>query len=187
MASPDALIIQGQTRMNVTALSTKDGYVLWTKRKVTNNPNAIFVDGKVILGVGKGGTHVAIDPLSGNELEDLKFRKTACTRLTASGDSFFCRGEGTLRYDRETKRVLIDGAQRPACNDGAIPAHGLLYLGPWQCDCNLSLIGNIAKCSAGDFKFDRLATAAKNLTVVRDDLTQVVPLSITQRLSLIHI
>ena len=73
MASPDALIIQGQTRMNVTALSTKDGYVLWTKRKVTNNPNAIFVDGKVILGVGKGGTHVAIDPLSGKELEDLKF------------------------------------------------------------------------------------------------------------------
>ena len=181
MASPDALIIQGQTRMNVTALSTKDGYVLWTKRKVTNNPNAIFVDGKVILGVGKGGTHVAIDPLSGDELEDLKFRKTACTRLTASGDSFFCRGEGTLRYDRETKRVLIDGAQRPACNDGAIPAHGLLYLGPWQCDCNLSLIGNIAKCSAGDFKFDQLATVAKNLTVVRNDLTQVEPLSITQR------
>ncbi|MAV36955.1 MAG: hypothetical protein CMJ59_16025 [Planctomycetaceae bacterium] len=181
MASPDALVIQGQTRMNVTALSTKDGYVLWTKRKVTNNPNAIFVDGKIILGVGQGGTHVAIDPLSGKELEDLKFRKTACTRLTASGDSFFCRGEGTLRYDRESKRVLIDGAQRPACNDGAIPAHGLLYLGPWQCDCNLSLIGNIAKCSAGDFDFDRRATAAENLTVGRDDLTQVKAFPITNR------
>ena len=82
-----------------------------------------------------------MDPVSGVVKENLKFNKRACTRLTASGDSFFCRGEGTLRYDRASKKLLIDGAQRPACNDGAIPANGLLYLGPWQCDCNLSLIG----------------------------------------------
>ena len=168
VATPDALIIQGQTRMNVVALSTDDGYLLWTKRKVTNNPNAIFVDDKVILGVGEGGNHVVIDPVSGDVEQDLKFRKAACTRLTASADSFFCRGEGTLRFDRDTKRVLIDGAQRPACNDGAIPAHGLLYLGPWQCDCNLSLIGHIAKCSAGDFRFDDDAADARRLQVKRE-------------------
>jgi hypothetical protein len=40
--------------------------------------------------------------------------------------------------------VLIDGAARPACLEGAIPANGLLYVGPWACDCNLSLIGAIA-------------------------------------------
>ncbi len=27
--------------------------------------------------------------------------------------------------------LLIDGSVRPGCNDGAIPANGLLYVGPW--------------------------------------------------------
>ena len=48
---------------------------------------------------------------------------------------------------------MIDGAARPGCNDGVIPANGLIYLGPWACDCNLSLIGNVARCSAGNFDF----------------------------------
>jgi len=175
VATPKALIIQGQTRMNVVAVSAEDGYLLWTKRKITNNPNAIYIDENVVLGVGPGGTHVVIDPVSGDVKEDLKFRKTACTRLTACSDSFFVRGEGTLRFDRETKKVLIDGAQRPACNDGAMPANGLLYLGPWQCDCNLSLIGNVAKCSAGGFQFDVTATDEDRLQQAAD-FEKVIPL-----------
>ncbi|MEQ8789248.1 MAG: PQQ-binding-like beta-propeller repeat protein [Pirellulaceae bacterium] len=181
VATPDALIIQGQTRMNVVAVSTKDGYLLWTKRKITNNPNAVYLDGNVILGVGEGGTHVALDPVTGEEKANLGFRKTACTRLTACADSLFCRGEGTLRFDRESGEVLVDGGQRPACNDGAMPANGLLYLGPWQCDCNLSLIGNVAKCSAGDFRFDHVATEAERLTRGEGDIEQVEPLAIDQR------
>ena len=152
--TPDALIIQGQTRNNVVALSTADGYLLWNKQKVTNNPNAIYLDGTVILGVGEHGEHVAVEPSSGEVVKSLNFRKVACTRLTACSDSLFVRGEGTLRYDRATGKVLIDGAARPACNDGALPANGMLYVGPWQCDCNLSLIGRLARCSAGDFRFD---------------------------------
>jgi len=168
VATPDALIIQGQTRMNVVGISTKDGSLLWTKRKITNNPNAIFLDGKIVLGVGERGSHVALDPVSGDVRENLSFFKTACTRLTASSDSLFCRGEGTLRFDRETKKVFIDGAARPACNDGALPANGMLYIGPWQCDCNLSLIGSIAKCSAGDFNFEVQATDAERLEQFAD-------------------
>lgn len=169
VATPDALIIQGQTRMNVVAVSTAAGSVLWTKRKITNNPNAIYIDGNVILGVGPNGSHVVLDPVSGEEKANLGFNKTACTRLTASGDSFFCRGEGTLRFDRKSNKVLIDGGARPACNDGALPANGMLYIGPWQCDCNLSLIGSLAKCSAGDFDFTRTATEDENLVRVATD------------------
>ena len=178
--TPDALIIQGQSRMNVVAVSTKDGYLLWTKKKVTNNPNGIYVDGKVILGVGPGGSHVAIDPISGEVTEDLQFRKVACTRLTASTDSFFCRGEGMMRFDRGSKTALIDGSVRPACNDGALPANGLLYLGPWQCDCNLSLIGNIARCSAGDFRFDVEATTADRLQLGEGDVKTVATFDISE-------
>ncbi len=168
VATPQALILQGQTRMNVVAVSTSDGKQLWTKQKVTNNPNAIYVDDKVILGVGEGGNHVALDPVSGDVLEDLGFRKRACTRLTACSDSFFVRGEGTLRYDRDAQKVMVDGAARPACNDGALPANGLLYVGPWQCDCNLSLIGRIAQCSAGDFAFDFVAKDEERLESAAD-------------------
>ncbi len=178
--TPDAVIIQGQTRMNVVAISTADGYKLWHKKKITNNPNAIFVDGRVILGVGKGGSHVAIEPSTGRVIEDLGFRKVACTRLTASSDSFFVRGEGTLRYDRRTKKPTVDGAIRPACNDGALPANGLLYLGPWQCDCNLSLIGNVARCSAGDFRFARVATTAERLERFADPTRLKAPLDVTE-------
>ena len=32
-----------------------------------------------------------------------------------------------------------------------VPANGLLYSGPWLCDCNLSIMGAIAQCSAKDF------------------------------------
>ncbi len=179
VATPDALIIQGQTRMNVIAVSTNDGSLLWTKKKFTNNPNAIYVDGKIVLGVGTRGAHAVVDPVSGDVLEELNFRKQACTRLTASPDSFFVRGEGTLRFDRKTKKVLIDGAARPGCNDGAIPANGLLYLGPWQCDCNLSLIGALAECSAGDFQFDAVDNPTLRLQRGEGDIQAVASLPVS--------
>ena len=168
VATPKALVIQGQTRMNVIALSPKDGRLLWKKQKITNNPNALFIDGTVVVGVGPRGANVALDPVSGEEVENLNFIKRACTRLTASTDSLFCRGEGMTRFDLDERKVTIDGTVRPACNDGVIPANGLLYLGPWACDCNLSLIGNVARCSAGDFSFDHKSTPDQ-LEVVRKD------------------
>jgi len=176
VATPEALIIQGQTRMNVVAVSAKNGKWLWQKKKVSNNPNVIFLDGHVVLGVGRGSNHVAVEPVSGSVVENLNFRKVSCARLTASPDSLFVRGEGTLRFDRASKKVFIDGAVRPACNDGAIPANGMLYIGPWQCDCNLSLIGAMAKCSAGNFRFDHVATESERLQQAEGDLEKVASL-----------
>ncbi|MCH7559251.1 MAG: PQQ-binding-like beta-propeller repeat protein, partial [Planctomycetes bacterium] len=178
VATPEALIIQGQTRMNVVAVSTKNGKWLWQKKKISNNPNVIFLDGHIVLGVGRGSNHVAVDPVSGSVIENLNFRKVSCARLTASPDSLFVRGEGTLRFDRASKRVFIDGAVRPACNDGVIPANGMLYIGPWACDCNLSLIGAMAKCSAGNFRFDHVATEAERLRQAEGDLEKVASLEV---------
>ena len=31
-----------------------------------------------------------------------------------------------------------------------IAANGLLYIGPWTCDCNLTIMGTVAMCSAHD-------------------------------------
>ncbi len=163
--TPDALIFQGQTRMNVVAISTSDGYPLWNKKKTTNNPNALFLDDSVVLGVGKNGTTQLIDPATGDVRDDLGFTKRSCARLTGTSDSLFCRGwpDGLTRYDREKKKVMFNGAFRPGCNDGVVAANGLLYTGPWPCDCNLMILGRIALTSAGDFRFDHQATNEERL------------------------
>ncbi|MEZ6072679.1 MAG: PQQ-binding-like beta-propeller repeat protein [Pirellulales bacterium] len=155
--TPDVLVYQGQTRQNVVAVSTKYGNMLWNREKTTNNPNAISVDNNLILGIGEQGTSLLIDPQSGETLGNLGFAKRSCARLTATSDSLFCRGmpEGLTRFDLNTKQVNFNGAVRPSCNDGVVAANGLLYMGPWACDCNLALMGRVVMCSAGDFDFQR--------------------------------
>ncbi|MFV2068115.1 MAG: PQQ-binding-like beta-propeller repeat protein, partial [Pirellulales bacterium] len=163
--TPEALVFEAQTRMNVVAVAPKTGKLLWQKRKTTNNPNPIYVDGRVLVGVGPGGQTLVLDPVSGETVEELDFKKRACARLTATPDSFFCRGwpEGLTRYDRTNGKVLFNGAFRPSCNDGVIAANGLLYLGPWACDCNLSVMGRVALCSATPLPSGDAPSAAARL------------------------
>ena len=64
-----------------------------------------------------------------------------------------------------TKMILFNGALQPACNDGVIAANGLLYIGPWLCDCNLSLMGTSGLCSAGDFTVEKHDPVSQRLEV----------------------
>jgi len=163
--TPEAIFFQAQTRMNVVAVSSRDGHLLWTRKKTTNNPNMLFVEGKLIVGIGPGGSTLMLEPLTGKTIKDLGFKKRSCARLTATWDSFFCRGwrEGLTRYDRNTDKVLFNGAMRPACNDGVIAAQGMLYIGPWLCDCNLSMMGTVGLCPAGDFKVEEVDPVSERL------------------------
>ena len=163
--TPKALCFAPQTNQRVVAVSTEDGRLLWHRRKTTSNPNLLYADGRLLVGVGRQGSTLALDPVTGEQIEDLGFGKHSCARLTGCPDAFFCRGqpEGVTRYDRQNKKIIFNGAMRPSCNDGVIPANGLLYIGPWLCDCNLSLMGAMALCSAGDVRFDRKATEAERL------------------------
>jgi len=165
--TPDVILYQAQTRMNVVAVSSKDGRLLWTRKKTTNNPNMLYVGGKVVVGIGPDGSTLVLEPRTGETIRDLGFRKRSCARLTATPDSFFCRGwrEGLTRYDREAQKVLFNGALRPACNDGVIAANGMLYMGPWLCDCNLSLMGTFGLCSAGGFRVEDVDPVSSRLIV----------------------
>jgi len=181
--TPDALCYQAQTRMNVVAVSTKDGSYLWHRRKTTNNPNMLYLGGKLLVGIGREGSTQVLDLRTGETLEDLGFKKRSCARLTATPDSLFCRGwpEGLTRYDRVSGKILFNGAVRPSCNDGVIAANGLLYMGPWLCDCNLSLMGTVTMCSAGDFVFERDATEADRLEVGDGDIRRVASFDVSPR------
>ncbi|MFH1741969.1 MAG: PQQ-binding-like beta-propeller repeat protein [bacterium] len=176
--TPDALFYEAQTRMNVVAVSKEDGHLLWHRTKTSNNPNMLYTEGQLYVGVGPNGSTLVVNPLTGATIKDLDFAKRSCARLTATPDSLFCRGmpEGMTRYDRATGKVQFNGAFRPACNDGVIGANGILYAGPWACDCNLSLMGRVAMCSAGDFDFERKATNASRLQLGYGDISRIVPL-----------
>lgn len=152
--TPEVLVYQGQTQQNVVALSTSDGKLLWHRPKTSSNPNAIYLDGRILVGIGNDGSTLALEPKTGKTIEDLGFKKRSCARLTATSDSLFVRGfpEGITRYDRKSGKITFDGAMRPACNDGIIGANGLLYVGPWPCDCGLALIGTAGLCPVKPFK-----------------------------------
>ena len=182
--TPKALFFEAQTRMNVVAVSITDGSYMWHRKKTSNHPNMLYVDGNLLVGIGPGGNVQVIDPATGATLEDLGFKKRSCVRVTACWDSYFCRGwpEGLTRYDRLAKKVLFNGAMRPSCNDGVIPANGLIYVGPWACDCNLSLMGRVAMCPAGNFIFERKAAKADRLELASKNPTrQVAPFDISDR------
>ncbi len=150
--TPKGLYYQGQTRQNLVAVNPESGALMWHRSKTTNNPNVICADGCIYVGIGPEGSTLRLDPATGETLADLGFRKRSCVRLTATPDSFFVRGwvEGITRFDRASRKVYFDGAMRPACNDGVMAANGLLYIGPWPCDCGLSLMGTAALCTAAE-------------------------------------
>lgn len=178
--TPRGLVFAAQTQENVVAVSKDDGHVLWHRRKTTSNPNAVYLDDRVLVGIGPDGSTLALDPTTGDTIEDLGFKKRSCARLTATPDSLFCRGypEGITRYDRRTKSITFDGSVRPACNDGVMAAQGLLYIGPWLCDCNLSLMGTVALCSG---PASPPLPSENALEVVVDEAATVEPLVVSEK------
>ncbi|MFC1606509.1 PQQ-binding-like beta-propeller repeat protein [Candidatus Latescibacterota bacterium] len=179
--TPDALVFEADARLNSVAVSTADGSFLWTLPKNSNDPNMLFADGKLIIGVGENAHNITVEPASGKITDNLGFRKLNCARMTGTKDSFFCRSryEGLARYDRATGEVYYNSAVRPACNDGAIGANGLLYMGPWLCDCNLSLIGTMALCSAGDFSISTDLRESDRLEIFKTDVNSSNPVAVS--------
>jgi len=176
--TPEVVIFEVTNRMNVIALATGDGKLLWHRKKSTQRPNQIYVDGKVIGALGPWGNHFALDPVTGEDLEDLRFMKYGCVRLTANPNALFTRGEGVLRYDRRQRTVERLTAIRPGCNSGVVTANGMLYVGPWFCDCNLSLIGMAALCSEEKVQAARGAAQPEREFDMPSD---VEPLEVTGR------
>ena len=82
--TPKGLFFQGQTQMNLVGVNKDTGQLMWHRPKTTSNPNAIYVDGYLLSGIGKEGNTLKLDPLTGETVEDLGFRKRSCARLTAT-------------------------------------------------------------------------------------------------------
>ncbi|MFC1735136.1 PQQ-binding-like beta-propeller repeat protein [Candidatus Hydrogenedentota bacterium] len=167
----EAILFAPDPRVNVVALSSKDGSFLWSKQRKGGPMNALYADDVFYMEIGKKPSTRALDPLTGEILEDLGFGKMNCTRFTGSPYSFFSRGEGFLQYDRAKKKAFTNVAFRPGCNDGVIAANGLLYVTPWLCDCNLQMMGMVAMGPGGKLVSKR--SDASRLELGEDDVRQV--------------
>jgi len=182
LCTPVGLFIQGQKRANVVAFDDASGRFMWARPKYHNNPNMLYHDGRLLIsGIDDNGSVQELDPNTGGTLELLNFWKGSCTRLTGSPEALYCRGDGLGRYGFAEERFTIDRSARPGCNDGAIPANGLLYVGPWLCDCNQAIQGLMVLGPAGDLDPHGLPVDDAHLDVRAGDPVDVTALRVDEQ------
>ncbi|MFH1919116.1 MAG: PQQ-binding-like beta-propeller repeat protein, partial [Planctomycetota bacterium] len=161
--SGEAVYFAGPQRPRLVAASAEDGRLLW---QLPHGNYQLVLRQQGLYAMGRTAPSRLLDPFTGEVRADLNCIRGNCTRATGTVDSIFCRGHdhaGTLRLtvpDHQPRRIAL---MRPDCHDGVIAAGGLLYWGPWMCDCSLSLVGNICLAPAGDFDFGAAATEAERL------------------------
>ena len=142
--SDKAIYFAGPQRARLVAASTADGRLLW--QHPHGNFQLVLRD-EGLYALGKTGPSKLFDPLSGETKADLPALRGNCTRATGAVDCIYARGDnhgGTLRLTVPDNKPFRIPLMRPDCHDGVIVANGLMYWGPWMCDCNLSLVGLIA-------------------------------------------
>lgn len=175
-----AIYFAGPQRTRLVAASTEDGHLLW-QYPHGNFQLVLRDEGLYAMGRTAPNTSFLFEPLTGKVLADLKTLRGNCTRATGTVDSIFTRGArhgGTLRLNVADNRPQRMALMRPDCHDGVIVGGGLLYWGPWMCDCSLSLVGIICMGPAGDFDFQREAADAERLEAVADVSVPVRPLNV---------
>ena len=164
--SEEVVYFAGPQRSRLVAASAKDGRLLW---QLPHGNYQLVLRDEGLYALGRTGPSRLLDPLTGEVRAHLDCLRGNCTRVTGTVDSIFGRGHdhaGTLRVrvsDNEPRRIAV---MRPDCHDGVIAANGLVYWGPWMCDCSLSLVGNIALAPAGDFEFEREAVESERLETI---------------------
>jgi outer membrane protein assembly factor BamB len=179
--SDDVVFFAGPQRSKIVAFSAKDGYLLWTYPK--GNYQLVLKDG-ALYAMGKTSESKKLDPRTGRVIADIDCLRGNCTRATGTVDSIFARGDehgGTLRLNVDGDVASRLPAMRPACQDGVIAANGLLYWGPWMCDCNHSLIGIVSLGPAGDFEFGQKADEKTRLETLDGGAPIADPLKVDDR------
>ena len=167
-ANEHGIYFAGPQRTQLAAVSAEDGSLMWSYPH--GNFQLVLRD-DALYAMGRMETSKMFDYRTGRVISDLECYRGNCTRATGTVDSIFTRGyrhTGTMRLDLTGNYPRRIPVMRPACQDGVVVASGMLYWGPWMCDCNHSLIGMISLASAGDFDFSQQATNQQRLEQGKD-------------------
>jgi len=141
-AKGDVVCIAGPSFKKMTAVSFKNGDILWTRD--IPSPHPFFFDDDLYVMprvANPAAVCQKVNPLTGGVLDEFTLGVIgSCTRLTVTPNQFFYRpggGEGRTVYVDIRSRKLADyeGIVRPGCFDGVVPANGRLYWMPLACDC----------------------------------------------------
>lgn len=176
--SDKVIYFAGPQRSRLVAVSAEDGHVLW---QLPHGNYQLVLREEGLYALGRTGPSRLLDPLTGQVRAELDCLRGNCTRVTGAADCIFARGHdhaGTLRVrvtDNQPRRIAL---MRPDCHDGVIAAGGMVYWGPWMCDCSLSLVGNVALAPAGQFEFEREADESERLETAADASRSLKPLPI---------
>ncbi|MCX7428525.1 MAG: PQQ-binding-like beta-propeller repeat protein [Planctomycetia bacterium] len=163
VASDKAVYFAGPQRTRLVAASTENGKLLW---QYPHGNFGLVLRDEGLFAMGRTGPSKLFEPLTGKIIADIECLRGNCTRATGTVDSVFARGHehsGTVRIGAADLKFERMALMRPDCHDGVIVANGLLYWGPWMCDCSLSLVGIICMGPAGDFAFNAEAVESERL------------------------
>ncbi|MBM4039808.1 MAG: hypothetical protein FJ290_14975 [Planctomycetes bacterium] len=176
-AGDEGLYFASEALRNLTAMSTKNGNLLWktpqrpitegSRRGYDNYALCILPGGIYGFNYPESGKNRAPDgvfsPTTGELLRALRSRR-GCAVPTAGVDGVFLRAaHGSARMDPETGAMSWLCSARPGCTDGVIVANGHLYLGQWCCTCPAVLFGLVCLGPAGGFRFDAPADEPRQL------------------------
>ncbi|HOX07060.1 MAG TPA: PQQ-binding-like beta-propeller repeat protein [Planctomycetota bacterium] len=141
VGSADAVYVLAK---NVVALDARTGKVRWIySGKRERQPFLPFTD-QVWMG-GEGGALFVLDAQTGKEI------RSGVKPVSSSGGCWQPRG--TAKYlvygrsgfvDRATFATGVHHGIRGSCKVGEIPAYGMIYYGPHNCHCRVSLRGVVA-------------------------------------------
>jgi len=180
----------GAVRPNLVAARTKDGSVAWC------NPGSgaahLLLREEALYSVEWNTQGGKLDYDSGKLLSQPFPMRGACTRATSGVDAIYYRAgaypylgdkknyiltEGTYRLDLSSLTATHIAPMRPPCQNGVIISNGMLYWGPWLCDCKISLYGNIALAPQGKLNTHPPAEAPGRL-MVEADAMKVQPFAV---------
>ena len=153
--SDKAVYFAGPQRTRLVAASTENGKLLW---QYPHGNFGLVLRDEGLFAMGRTGPSKLFEPLTGKIIADIECLRGNCTRATGTADSVFARGHehgGTVRLGAADLKFERMALMRPDCHDGVIVANGLLYWGPWMCDCSLSLVGNHLHGAGGRFRVQR--------------------------------
>lgn len=163
------LLLAGPQRARLVAVDAHTGKLLWQRPdgnvQLVARPEGVYALGGVPQ-MYPESTAKLLNPRTGEVLADLKYHRGNCTRATGTIDSVFCRvhgNRGTFRLDVGDRTLQRFAVMRPDCQGGVIAANGLVYFGPWMCDCNLSLVGFMGLGTAPPSTADATAKPAERL------------------------
>ncbi|NUQ63878.1 MAG: PQQ-binding-like beta-propeller repeat protein [Pirellulales bacterium] len=169
MYADGVLLFAGPQRTNLVAASADRGKLLWQRPdgnvQLVARPEGLYALGGAPDLYPRSSTKL-LNPRTGEVLADLEYHRGNCTRATGTIDSVFCRvhgNRGTMRLNVADRTLQRFAVMRPDCHGGVIAANGLLYWGPWMCDCNLSLVGFMGLGPAPRVAADRSGDAADRL------------------------